>query len=216
MNILEFLQSNMIVIIGVVIVVALVVMFTTKEHMTTDDDISNLENEYVDEDVFGDAPMYEEINRNVMNVPLPSTQQKTDVLSSFYEDNLQGEGDDFDMDNERNSRGMDNIDADYTLGVNMEDTENKGLGVIQNANKLKSSDLLPKEKKDWFDTPQVGKTIEDANLLADATFRIGLDTVVTKRGMTTDPRGSIHVPKINVSPWNQSSRDPNPTSGWCN
>jgi len=212
MTFFDFVQSNIVLIVGAIVVIVLVVLFTTYEPMDTEEVQSNVHPDLYD-DVFDDAPMYQEINKN-LNQPSAKPNLANADLSAFYEDDLKGDTEEYDMD--KNSGMTDNVDADYTLGVNPEDTENKDLGLVQTANKLKSSDLLPKDKKDWFDTPQVGKTIEDANLLADATFRIGLDTVVTKRGMTTDPRGSIHVPKINVSPWNQSSRDPNPTSGWCN
>lgn len=110
----------------------------------------------------------------------------------------------------------DNVNSSYTLGVDLDEKEAKDLGVIHRTHALTSDDLLPKEKKDWFSTPDVGISVTDANLLATAEFRIGSDTQGNyRKGMTLDPRGAIPVPKINVCPWNQSSRDPDTTLGWC-
>lgn len=154
----------------------------------------------------------ESIPRNPNGVPL---HNKT--LSDFYSDNLRGSNQaDPTIKGINDTLDGDNVNSSYTLGVSLDEQEAKDLGVIHKTHALTSDDLLPKEKKDWFSTPDVGISVKDANLLATAEFRIGSDTQGNyRKGMTLDPRGSIPVPKINVCPWNQSSRDPDNTLGWC-
>jgi len=103
------------------------------------------------------------------------------------------------------------------LGVNQNDGEFKELNNVPNDQKLISDDLLPKDSKDWFETPTVGIAIEEANLLANPEFLIGVNTVgSTRKNANLDIRGNIPNPKITVSPWNNSSYDPdNNMEGLC-
>jgi hypothetical protein len=72
-----------------------------------------------------------------------------------------------------------------------------------------SDDLLPKKSENWFETPSVGSKIDDANLLADALFKLGVDTIGnTKKNPSYDIRGTIANPKFPISPWNNSSYEP--------
>lgn len=72
-----------------------------------------------------------------------------------------------------------------------------------------SDDLLPKKNENWFETPTVGSKLDDANLLADAIFKVGVDTVGnTKKNPSYDIRGTIANPKFPISPWNNSSYEP--------
>ena len=48
-------------------------------------------------------------------------------------------------------------------------------------NKRKKFEILPKKNESWFETPSVGTKIDDANLLADALFKVGVDTVGSTR-----------------------------------
>lgn len=82
---------------------------------------------------------------------------------------------------------------------------------------LISDDLLPKKSENWFETPSVGTRIDDANLLADAIFKTGVDTIgSTRKNPSYDLRGNIANPKFPVSPWNNSSYEPdNNLRGLC-
>jgi hypothetical protein len=72
-----------------------------------------------------------------------------------------------------------------------------------------SDDLLPKKNENWFETPSVGSKLDDANLLADAIFKVGVDTIGnTKKNPSYDIRGTIANPKFPISPWNNSSYEP--------
>lgn len=101
------------------------------------------------------------------------------------------------------------IGDNLTLDVNMMDP---GLAKFakqapEARPKLTASDLLPGYSKDsWFDNPDVGIKVEDANLMADALAKIGVDTVgTTQKNPSYDLRGTIPCPKFVVGPWNNSS-----------
>lgn len=107
---------------------------------------------------------------------------------------------------------------DYMLGIDTEDEEYKKLGGVVNSQKTTVQQLLPKgDPSKWFKTPMVKTSIKDATLLADPEFVIGVNTIgSSKKGMTTDIRGGINVPKIEVAPWMKSSRDVPMNNALCN
>ena len=76
--------------------------------------------------------------------------------------------------------------------------------------KLNSGDLLPgKSDQKWFENPDVGIKIEDANLLSDAVQKVGVDTVgQTRKNPSYDIRGTVPCPKFQISPWNNSTTEP--------
>lgn len=212
-------QSNLLMFVGLICIVGLIIWLTTKEKMEADGSDETMdEDTAIYSDVFAPTPAPVDIPQRPRT--LPDVADQEDALSNYYDGDLKGQDGVDDNEivgiDESKQRG-DNYNDGYTLGVDLNDPAYKELGVVQTTNKLVSSDLLPKEKKDWFDTPQVGTSVQDANLLADATYRMGMDTIGnSRRGMVTDPRGAIPTPKINVGPWNQSSRDPPMSSSWCN
>jgi len=107
----------------------------------------------------------------------------------------------------------------YNLGINSKDPAlSKFLSQAPpQKTPLISDDLLPKKSENWFETPSVGTRIDDANLLADAIFKTGVDTIgSTRKNPSYDMRGNIANPKFPVSPWNNSSYEPdNNLRGLC-
>jgi hypothetical protein len=93
----------------------------------------------------------------------------------------------------------------YTLGVKDNPTEVKA-----KQEQLTSDKLLPgKSEKKWFENPDVGIKIEDANLLSDAIQKVGVDTVgQTRKNPSYDIRGTVPCPKFQISPWNNSTTEP--------
>ena len=97
----------------------------------------------------------------------------------------------------------------YTLGV-----KDNPMDVKKQEPTLTSNDLLPpveekKEGKKWFENPDVGIKIEDANLLSDAVQKVGVDTVgQTRKNPSYDIRGTVPCPKFQISPWNNSTTEP--------
>lgn len=106
------------------------------------------------------------------------------------------------------------IDQYTTLGVDLDDPKFQKFK-IQAPNyeldKVKTSDLLPKESNDdWdWDVPQQKLTIDEANLLIEATNKIGTNTQGnTLKNASWDLRGNIANPKFQVSVFNNSSYEP--------
>jgi len=101
---------------------------------------------------------------------------------------------------------------DSTLNVNMNDPINNKYAqqAPESRPKLSATDLLPGYSQDaWFDNPDVGVKVEDANLMADALAKIGVDTIgTTLKNATYDIRGNIPCPKFNVGPFNNSTVEP--------
>ena len=93
----------------------------------------------------------------------------------------------------------------YTLGV-----KDNPMDVKKQEDKLTSGDLLPgKTDQKWFENPDVGIKIEDANLLSDAVQKVGVDTVgQTRKNPSYDIRGTVPCPKFQISPWNNSTTEP--------
>ena len=75
------------------------------------------------------------------------------------------------------------------------------------------------QNNDWdFGVPTQKISLNDANLLGSATNKIGFNTQGnTLKNASTDLRGNIPNPKIQVGPFNNSSYDPdNNIKAWCN
>lgn len=89
--------------------------------------------------------------------------------------------------------------------------------INNNTNTLKSGDLLPNEAPNDFNTFKINATYLDSNLAADAVHLVGVDTIgSTKRNASTDLRGNVPCPKFAVSPWNNSTIDPDTNNkGFC-
>lgn len=77
----------------------------------------------------------------------------------------------------------------------------------QDDDKFDSSALLPQEQKDWFDDPQERKGINSPHLI-NIYRSTGLNTVQTNRNASWDIRGAPPNPKYVVSPWGNSTYEP--------
>lgn len=140
-------------------------------------------------------------------------------LNKSYIANLKGSPAPAGFDSNEVNINVANYGQGYSLGVNTNDPLlSKFTSQAPPQNKsLISDDLLPKQSEDWFETPSVGTKIDDANLLADAIFRTGVDTIGSSRkNPSYDIRGNIANPKFAVSPFNNSSYEPdNNLRGFC-
>jgi len=78
----------------------------------------------------------------------------------------------------------------------------------QDDDKFDSSALLPQEKKDWFDDPQAKKGINSPHLI-NIYRPTAMNTVqTTLKNASWDIRGAPPNPKYVVSPWGNSSYEP--------
>lgn len=75
---------------------------------------------------------------------------------------------------------------------------------------LTSSDLVPiNEKENDFNKYNLATTYEDANLAINASEKLGVDTSgSSKKNASYDLRGSMPCPKFVVSPWMNSTYEP--------
>mgnify|MGYP003385910659 FL=1 len=211
------MDNNLLLIFPIAVVIFLILNFNTKKEETA----APAEHFEESEPVKPVQNIVSQVMDQVMQKPVPVANDEPvqrDELSGFYEDNLKGEGKEYSIkSNSLQPAHLAGYDEGYTLGVNQNDGEFKELNNVPNDQKLISDDLLPKDSKDWFETPTVGIAIEEANLLANPEFLIGVNTVgSTRKNANLDIRGNIPNPKITVSPWNNSSYDPdNNMEGLC-
>ena len=81
-----------------------------------------------------------------------------------------------------------------------------------NVKNYNTKDFLPKEiNDDWFNTDfsQAKYNINDDKLINTEKYVIGVNTVgQSLKNASYDIRGSINVPKYSVSPWNNSTTEP--------
>lgn len=219
MSILNNINKDVILIVAIVVVVFLILNYSNGSEKKVREQVNA--DTFMNEDIFGPnsapASEFEESAELVQQRVIPNPVADTeDNLGDFYEDNLKGSGDYEVMGNDMNSQPS-NYNDDYGLGVNLDDPQFKALGAVPDTNKMISDDLLPKKKEDWFETPNVGTNVEDANLMADALFRGGVNTLSNvNKNPCLDIRGDISVPKINVGAFNGSSYMPgSKTQGLC-
>ena len=172
------------------------------------------------------------INNVLSKISYPVTQSNTqsntqtasttydivDSLNNQYTSNLKGSSSTVES-NSTNTAFVADYGQGYNLGVNVNDPSLSRFTSQAPPQKtpLISDDLLPKKNETWFETPSVGIKVDDANLLADAIFKTGVDTVGSSRkNPSYDMRGNIANPKFPVSPWNNSSYEAdNNLTGFC-
>ncbi len=110
------------------------------------------------------------------------------------------------MNDKKDANTVDNFfNTDNTKTINEQindDNNNENLNV---------NDLLPKTtNNDWnWDVPTQNVTLEESNLLSSAVKKIGNNTQGNSlKNPSYDIRGNIPNPKFQVSPFNNSSYDP--------
>jgi hypothetical protein len=82
----------------------------------------------------------------------------------------------------------------------------------ENTKKYNAADFLPKEvNSDWFDTDfsQAKVSVGDDKLINTDRYVIGINTVgQSLKNASYDIRGTIANPKFTISPWNNSTYEP--------
>ena len=82
----------------------------------------------------------------------------------------------------------------------------------QDTKKYNAADFLPKEvNSEWFNTDfsQAKVNVDDTNLINTERYVIGVNTVgQSLKNASYDIRGTIANPKFAVSPWNNSTYEP--------
>ncbi len=223
-------DNNLILLIAIGIVVFLIMNLNTskfvKKHyrsprsyndnFTESEDMNNYEGF-----VQAPAPVTSAVTSGQpVSTPTPVSTQMQSGLSDLYSSNLKGSPSPAGFaSNTTNVGYAADYGQGYNLGINSSDPALAKFMSQAPPQKtpLISDDLLPKKSENWFETPSVGTRIDDANLLADAIFKTGVDTVgSTRKNPSYDIRGNIPNPKFPISPWNNSSYEPdNNLRGLC-
>lgn len=205
-------NSNVKLLLGLVLAVVLVYMLNSK------DEISNAgEVEGLDED------QEEELETTVENTQdaVAATEEVAADKVEEVTTNVDAELSDGDM---IDSVLRENVQPnDLAQGVNADIKETNTSVTAQNMaklmeeneeNKLKfnSGELLPKEvNNDWFETDfsHAQVNVDDANLVVTDRYIVGVNTVgQSLKNPSYDLRAAPACPKFTVSPWSQSTIEP--------
>jgi hypothetical protein len=154
------------------------------------------------------------VNSKIVNDTLNQTDLINSVMST---DNQQSKGATIDsidsliiQDSNKNNtneptgiitRGMQAGLDDTILNIDFESTNKK--------DPLSSHDLLPSKDVNEFSMYNIETSYMDANLAVNSVNKLGIDTIGnSKRNASHDIRGTIPCPKFVVSPWNNSTYEP--------
>jgi len=137
-------------------------------------------------------------SKNLNNVKYPSDKGNNDSIFNFApnDDNI--------------SQGADLDNAFQTPLQNnpTSDVVNLNQNNVKNYN---SKDFLPQEVNDsWFDTDfSQAKYLVDDSLINTNRYVIGINTVgQSLKNASYDIRGTVPNPKFSISPWNNSTYEP--------
>ena len=138
---------------------------------------------------------------NLKVVTPPQTKQVKNRNVDIFKESLQGEDDSVPM--PRSSKGS-------GASLNNNNTFDPSLFNYVKDPVLHADDLLPvNNAENEYNKYSIETPFMDANLCADAQNRVGNDTVgSTKKNATYDLRGNVPCPKFSVSPWNNSTYEP--------
>jgi hypothetical protein len=223
------IDNNFFIFIAIVIVIFLIynlnkpnnkLILNSNEHF--EDNLENISSnnipeikQYITKDVKKLAPTINSNNNISSSNYNPNLNNDNEYLNSNYLDLQFNKSQDEPQSNINPNISNIHYAADfgsgYSLGVDSKDPNLKKYMSQAPPEKTQiiSDDLLPQQNEDWFETPLIGTKVDDANLLADAIFKVGVDTVgQTRKNPSYDIRGTIANPKFAISPWNNSSWEP--------
>ena len=170
------------------------------ESENNDNFASNIEN-------FADS----EISPEVVNQLISESERKSVPLNSqLLQTQSEGVNNFAPNDNEASSGAS--LDAAFERPV--ADTTNTDVIDLQknNVKNYNAKDYLPKEiNDDWFNTDfsQAKYKMNDDKLINTDKYIIGINTVgQSLKNASYDIRGAVNVPKYTVSPWNNSTIEP--------
>lgn len=108
--------------------------------------------------------------------------------------------------------GFNNLDATNLAGVTNDDVDKIVNERAQKQLEFNNTDLLPQEvNKDWFESDFSNARIKigNDNLINTDRYMVGVNTVgQSLKNPSYDLRPSPPCPKVTVSPWNQSTIEP--------
>jgi hypothetical protein len=152
-----------------------------------------------------------DISPDVVEQLISESNKKSVPLNSPLLQSQRNEVNNFAPSDDQASSGA-SLDAAFERPV--ADTTNTDVIDLQknNVKNYNSKDYLPKEvNDDWFNTDfsQAKYKMNDDKLINTDKYIIGINTVgQSLKNASYDIRGAVNVPKYTVSPWNNSTIEP--------
>jgi len=177
----------LIILIGIILLIILNMNSNNKEYFDIPKDLTSKNS-----------------NSAISNSILPIKNNNKQLINNQNNNKINNQNNN--QNNKQNSIG------DYMLLDTNIPTEEKFLKVTPSdvRKTLLSSDLLPKEENDdWFQNPNSKFNLMDAVQLEIPEIKIGIDTVgQSRKNATYDIRSAPPNPKFVVSPWSNSTIEP--------
>ena len=192
------LNSNVKLLLVLLLAVVLIHMLNSKEEIPNVGEVEALTEDEIKEEEKAEEPEIESTEENPIEVPTTDESMIDSVLGTSVQPNdVQNSGSDV------NEVGT-SVTAQNMQKLVEENEKNKL--------KFNSSELLPQEvNKDWFETDfsHAQVNVNDDNLVVTDRYIIGVNTVgQSLKNPSYDIRASPACPKFTVSPWQQSTIEP--------
>lgn len=204
-------NSNVKLLLVLLLAVVLVYMLNSKDEIPNEGEVEGLD-EGIEEDQEAE-PVEVETQDIETNDPVETTESQAaevaadlnegdlidDVLKSDVQPNDLLQGSKADVNNNNTS-----VTAQNMQKLMKENEDNKL--------KFNSGELLPKEvNNDWFETDfsHAQVNVDDSNLVVTDRYIVGVNTVgQSLKNPSYDLRAAPACPKFTVSPWQQSTIEP--------
>lgn len=216
-------KQKILILVGVLLIV---IFLFVKNKNTDDDENEQMHNEgALTQDVVKPTKLEQpEIKKQELG---KTAETDMTLLKKFKARNTSKDGDYVEHNYAEGKRGGKAVDLDKFFeegnpldnnqsGFEKNDPDNKYAGYIpgkpykmKDVDKFNAESLLPKEKhKDWFDDPYESTSVKNTHLI-NIYRPIGVNTIQTSlKNPSWDIRGSPVVPKTVVSPFLNSSIEP--------
>ena len=220
------LKNNDISTVLLLIVLGLLIWYLTKPNNENNNTITNVIADPTINENFTDnsALYYAPVKRNVELVTneleklpeiprLPAPPSIPALSVPIVQSAVQAENDFQAFDGIYNDESGADINSAFQPAVQTVNTVISAVDINKkNVQNYDAKDFLPKEINDqWFDTDfsQAKTNINDDKLINTERYVIGINTVgQSLKNASYDIRGTIANPKFSVSPWNNSTYEP--------
>lgn len=209
-----YFNSNVKLLIVLILATVLIYMLNNQDVVSNDGELEMLtqDEQTLNEEAENNTSAVEEIlDQTATNVEQSTgsnvdsdLQNDDNMIDSVL--NTQVQGNDLDQ---TNAADVENDTSSSVTAKNMKKLE------IENENnklKFKASELLPTEvNKDWFETDftQAEVNVDNDNIVVTDKYVIGVNTVgQSLKNPSYDIRAAPACPKFTVSPWLQSTIEP--------
>ena len=206
-------NSNVKLLLVLLLAVVLIYMLNSKEEIPNDGEVEALSEEQVAEEQVAEEPVTSEMEETEeVSEPVQEVSNVDDATDNLLDDDNMI---DSVLSNNVQPNDVQGAGADVKEGGTSVTAQNMQKLMEENEkNKLKfnSGELLPKEvNNDWFETDfsHAQVNVDDSNLVVTDRYIVGVNTVgQSLKNPSYDLRAAPACPKFTVSPWGQSTIEP--------